>query len=69
MRFVQKLKNMISSWLNHLLYKAIMSLKIMDHLNFQMEGYSMTAKIAIVDKPIKADITDVADWFLLKGNM
>ena len=28
----------------------------------------MTAKIAIVDKPIKADITDVADWFLLKGN-
>ena len=29
----------------------------------------MTAKIAIVDKPIKADITDVADWFLLKGNM
>ena len=26
----------------------------------------MTAKIAIVDKPIKADITDVADWFLLK---
>ena len=41
----------------------------MDHLSFQMEGYSMTAKIAIVDKPIKADITDVADWFLLKGNM
>lgn len=33
----------------------------MDHLSFQMEGYSMTAKIAIVDKPIKADITDVAD--------
>ena len=29
----------------------------------------MTAKIAIVDKPIKADITDVADWFLLKGNI
>lgn len=29
----------------------------------------MTAKIAIVDKPIKADITDVVDWFLLKGNM
>ena len=29
----------------------------------------MTAKIAIVDKPIKADITDVADWFLFKGNM
>lgn len=29
----------------------------------------MTAKIAIVDKPIKADITDVADWLLLKGNM
>ena len=57
---------MISSWLNRLLYKAIMSLKIMDHLNFQMEGCSMTAKIAIVDKPIKADITDVADWFLLK---
>ena len=69
MRFVKKLKNMISSWLNRLLYKAIMSLKIMDHLNFQMEGYSMTAKIEIVDKPIKADITDVADWFLLKGNM
>ena len=69
MRFVKKLKNMISSWLNHLLYKAIMSLEIMDHLNFQMEGYSMTAKIEIVDKPIKADITDVADWFLLKGNM
>ena len=41
----------------------------MDHLNFQMEGYSMTAKIEIVDKPIKADIIDVADWFLLKGNM
>ena len=41
----------------------------MNHLNFQMEGYSMTAKIEIVDKPIKADITDVADWFLLKGNM
>lgn len=41
----------------------------MDHLNFQMEGYSMTAKIEIVDKPIKADITDVADWFLLKGNI
>ena len=69
MIFVKKLKNMISSWLNRLLYKAIMSLKIMDHLNFQMEGYSMTAKIEIVDKPIKADITDVADWFLLKGNM
>lgn len=29
----------------------------------------MTAKIEIVDKLIKADITDVADWFLLKGNM
>lgn len=29
----------------------------------------MTAKIEIVNKPIKADITDVADWFLLKGNM
>lgn len=42
---------------------------MMDHLNFQMEGYSMTAKIEIVDKPIKADITDVADWFLLKGNI
>ncbi|WP_440252573.1 Panacea domain-containing protein [Catenibacterium faecis] len=69
MRFVKKVKNMISSWLNRLLYKAIMSLKIMDHLNFQMGGCSMTAKIAIVDKPIKADITDVADWFLLKGNM
>lgn len=69
MRFVKKLKNMISSWLNRLLYKAIMSLEIMDHLNFQMEGYTMTAKIEIVDKPIKADITDVADWFLLKGNM
>lgn len=38
----------------------------MDHLSFQMEGYSMTAKIAIVDKPIKADITDVADWFFVK---
>ena len=69
MRFVKKLKNMISSWLNHLLYKAIMSLEIMDHLNFQMEEYYMTAKIEIVNKPIKADITDVADWFLLKGNM
>lgn len=69
MKCVKNLKNMISSWLNRLLYKAIMSLKIMDHLNFQMEGCSMTAKIAIVDKPIKADITDVADWFLLKGNM
>ena len=57
---------MISSWLNRLLYKAIMSLKIMDHLNFQMEGYSMTAKIAIVDKPIKADITDV-NWFKSQG--
>lgn len=31
----------------------------MDYLNFQMEGYSMTAKIEIVDKPIKADINDV----------
>ena len=69
MRFVKKMKNRISSWLNRLLYKPIMSLKIIDHLNFQMEGYSTTAKMAIVDKPIKADITDVADWFLLKGNM
>lgn len=62
MRLVKKMKNKISSCLNRLLYKAIMNLKIMDHLNFQMEGYSMTAKIEIVNKPIKADITDVADW-------
>lgn len=27
------------------------------------------AEVEMVDKPIKADITDVADWFLLKENM
>lgn len=37
-------------------------------LHFQMEGYKM-AKTEMVNKPILADITDVADWFLLKENM